>query len=124
MDVGSVEELVRRAHARFREDARGKINIGHLISIRQFRNEDHGGEKPDAILASNALPGFYPAVYRKDVSLAVEALGPAPDIDPAGTLAHLILCRQRAKETQGGERAIWRGFRGTHRPPVIKEIKF
>lgn len=48
-------------------------------------------------LTSNALPGFYPAVYRQDVSLPVEALGPAPDITPAGTLAHHHICRLRAK---------------------------
>jgi len=62
-------------------------------------------------------------VYRKDVSLAVEALGPAPDIDPAGTLARGSLCRQRAKETLRAESAIWRGFCGTHKPRAIKMNK-
>jgi predicted acylesterase/phospholipase RssA len=32
------------------------------------QNEDHEAEKPDAILASNALPGFYPAVYHWNFS--------------------------------------------------------
>ncbi len=49
------------------------------------------------ILTSNALPGFYPAVYHQDVSLKVEALGPAPETTPAGTLAHTIQCRLCAK---------------------------
>ena len=36
--------------------------------VHSFRNEERAGEMPDAILASNHLPGFYPAVYRRNFS--------------------------------------------------------
>ncbi|MDE1895907.1 MAG: hypothetical protein KGH91_02400 [Rhodospirillales bacterium] len=46
-----------------------------------------------------ALPGFCPAVHHADVSRMTAALGPAPDYNPAGTLAtfHRLISNNRAR---------------------------